>query len=346
MVGLAHQCFVLGFIIEMSDDLNLDVYFPQFAQYLLTGNVSPAFAKLCAVGTWQLNANDALEASLCKQFGLAKQADWPLAPLALMGESVEQETGYWFLVHPVHFVLQRDFFTLGEALSLSPQELATLLADLNRQFSEDGLRFLPSQSGDFWYLHMAEHVDVASYSIAQALGRDVGNHMPHGKHGMKFQSLLNEVQMLLHDHAINALREQQGLPAVNSIWLSGGGSVESMTKPVQTPMFQLFANDALSAGLAKWAGIPCQPLSMDLKTIHISAIQSDHVILVLEHGNDHEAICFSPLLKALKQGALKNVRCHFDVHGMTFTLHMKPRDTLKFWRKINPITSYFHLVIN
>jgi hypothetical protein len=346
MAGLGHQCFVLGFIIEMSNDLNLDVYFPQFAQYLLSGNVSPAFAKLCAVGTWQINAKHALEASLCKQFGIAKQADWPLAPLALMGEGIDQEAGYWFLVHPVHFVLQRDFFTLGEALSLSPQESATLLADLNRQFSEDSLRFLPSQSGDFWYLHMVEHVDVASYSIAQALGRDVGKHMPHGKHGMKFQALLNEVQMLLHDHAINAAREQKGLPAVNSIWLSGGGSVESMTKPFQTPMFQLFANDALSVGLAKWAGIPCQPLSIDLTTIHISAMQSDHAILVLDHANDLEAICFSPLLKALKQGALKSLRCHFDVHGMTFTLHLKTRDTWKFWRKLNPNTSYFNLVNN
>jgi hypothetical protein len=329
---------MLGFVIEMSSDLNLDVYFPQFAQFLLSGNASPNFAKLCAVGTWKIDADHALEASLCRQFGLTKQADWPLAPLTLMGEEIAQEAGYWFLVHPVHFVLQRDFFTLGEALSLSPQELATLLADLNQQFSEDGLRFLPSQSGDFWYLHSANHVDVASYSLAQALGRDVGKHMPYGKHGMQFQSLLNEVQMLLHDHAINASREQRGLPVVNSLWLSGGGSVESMPQPVQTLKFQLLANDSLSAGLARWAGIPCQPLSLD-----ISAVQSGDAIMVLDHAHDLESLCFSPLLKALKQGAIKTLRCHFDVHGMTFTLHLQPRDTWKFWRPLNPITRYFNL---
>ena len=77
----------------MGDDLNLDVYFPRFAQFLLSGDNAPAFAKLCAVGTWKLDAEYALEASLCKQFGVKKQTDWPLAPIALMAEAAEQEAG-------------------------------------------------------------------------------------------------------------------------------------------------------------------------------------------------------------------------------------------------------------
>jgi len=103
----------------MSDDLNLDVYLPQFAQFLLSGDDAPAFAKLCAIGTWEVDAKHPIDANLCKQFGVKKQADWPLAILALMGEGAEQKTGHWFLAHPVHFVLQRDFFTLGDVVRLS-----------------------------------------------------------------------------------------------------------------------------------------------------------------------------------------------------------------------------------
>ena len=322
----------------MSDDLNLDVYFPQFAQFLLSGDEAPAFAKLCAVGTWVLDAEHALEASLCKQFGVKKQADWPLAPLALMGESAEQKTGHLFLVHPVHFVLQRDFFTLGDAVRLSTDKAKSLSVDLNQHFAQEGFSFLPSKAGDFLYLHVNHHVDVSTYLLSEAMGRDVGKHMPSGKDGMKFQALLNEVQMLLHDHPLNQAREQKGLLAVNSLWLSCGGSFNEMKKPGQPPSFKFFANDALSAGLAQWANIACQPLALDF-----SSIENGDAVLVLDNQNALDTTWFAPLLKALKVGSIKTLRCHFDVHGMTFTLNLKPRDTWKFWRKQKPVSIYFNL---
>ena len=323
----------------MSDDLNLDVYLPQFAQFLLSGDDAPAFAKLCAIGTWEVDAKHPIEASLCQQFGVKKQADWPLAPLALMGEGVEQKTGHWFLAHPVHFVLQRDFFTLGDAVRLSTDEVKSLVVDLNQHFAQEGLTFLPSKLGDFLYCHVNDDVDVTTFLLSEAMGRDVGKHMPQGKHGMKFQALLNEVQMLLHDHPINQVREQKGLLPVNSLWLSGGGGVESINQPAQTLSFQFFANDILSSGLAKWADIPCQKLAagdVSLKPAGDAVVVTDHRGL--------ERDWFAPILQRLKKKEFKAARCHFDVHGMTFTLHLKPRDTWKFWRKASPITTYFNVV--
>ena len=324
----------------MSDEVNLDVYFPQFAKFLLSGDNAPAFAKLCAVGTWKLVAEHAFEASLCKQFGVKKQTDWPLAALALVGEGAQQKAGYWFLAHPVHFVLQRDFFTLGDAVSLTVDETELLVGDFNQHFFQDGLRFVPSKSGEFLYLHVNDDVDVATYLLSEAMGRDVGKHMPQGKDGMKFQALLNEVQMLLHDHPINQAREHQGLMAVNSLWLSGGGGFKEINQQAQEPAFQLFANDALSEGLAKWTGVPCQKLATD----YASFICEGDAVLVVAGNRDLERDWFAPLLQSLKKKQLNAVRCHFGVHGMTFTLHLKPRDIWKFWRKASPITSYFSMV--
>jgi hypothetical protein len=336
MTCLPHQCFVL----EMSNNLKLDVYFPQFAPFLLSGNATPAFAKLCAIGTWEFDAEHALEASLCKHFGVKKQADWPLAPIALMGEAFEQKSGYWFLVHPVHFVLQRDFFTLGEALRLSAEERDVLLTQLNQHYAQDGLRFVPSKSSDFCYLHIAEHVDVSTYLLAEAIGRDVGKLMPYGKDGMRFQAVLNEVQMLLHDHLINQTREQQGLLVVNSLWFSGGGSFNTINPSAQKPAFQLFASGALSAGLAKWAGIACRKPERTCSSLKLEG----DAVLVVDDNHDLERDWFAPLLQMLKKKELKTLRCHFDVHGMTFTLTVKSLDTWKFWRKPRPVTSFFHLV--
>jgi hypothetical protein len=144
--------------------------------------------------------------------------------------------------------------------------------------------------------------------------------------------------MLLHDHPLNQAREQKGLLAVNSLWLSGGGSFNEMKKPEQNPSFKIFANDALSAGLAQWANISCQPLLLDF-----SSIDNESAVLVLDNSTAHDALWFEPLLKALKVGSIKTLRCHFDLHGMTFTLQLKPRDTWKFWRKQKPVSTYFNL---
>ena len=323
----------------MSDDLNLDVYLPQFAQFLLSGDDAPAFAKLCAIGTWDVDAKHPIEASLCKKFGVKKQADWPLAPLGLMGEGAEKKTGHWFLAHPVHFVLQRDFFSLGDEVLLSTDEVKSLSADLNQHFAQEGFSFLPSKVGDFLYLHVNHDVDVSSYLLSEAMGRDVGKHMPSGKDGMKFQALLNEVQMLLHDHPLNQGRGREWLLPVNGLWLSGGGRFNDINQPAQKPAFQLFANDALSAGLAQWANIACQPLAFDFLSI-----DNGSAVLVLDNPSALDTSWFSPFLKALKGGKIKTLRCHFDVHGMTFTLHLKSCDTWKFWRKALPITNYFNLV--
>ncbi len=324
----------------MSDDLKLDIYFPQFASFLLEGKDAPAFAKLCALAEWQVNVGYPVEASLCKQFDIKKQSDWPLAPLALMGEGVEQEAGYWFLVHPVHFVLQRDFFTMGDALRLAKDEMETLALHLNQHFTQDKLRFVPSKSGEFLYMHVSDDVDVTTYLLSEVMGRDIGKYMPSGPHGMRLQSFLNEVQMLLHDHPINVAREQQGLLPVNSLWLSGGGSFQAMSLPAQKTDFQFFANDAVSRGLAEWAGIAYEPLASDYLSF---GSNNGDAVLVMDKLKALENLWFKPLLKALGSGKIKTLRCHFDVHGMTFTLFAKSRDTWKFWRKTKSITTYFNL---
>lgn len=330
-------------VLEKSNDLILDVYLPQFAQFLLSGKEASAFAKLCAIGQWKVDEAHALEASLCQKFGVRKQMDWPLATINATGEGVKPEAGHWLLVHPVNLVLQRDFFTLGEALVLTKAETEALIADLNRHFAQDGLRFIPSQSGDFWYLHVNEHLDVATYSLAEAMGRDVGKLMPSGKHGMKLQALLNEVQMLLHDHAMNQSREQQGLLPVNSIWLSGGGDFQALSNVAHKPIFRLFANDALSAGLAAWAGLTRQTESQSYAAFDAANNAGDAVVVVRDVV-DLDSAWFAPLLQVLKRRKLKLLRCHFDVYGMTFTLTITPNDTWKFWRKKRPIGHYFNLV--
>ena len=319
--------------------MTLDIYFPRFAPFLLNGHQTPAFAKLCALGSWHRDEDYPVEASLCRQFGLSKQQDWPLALMSALGEGLVVDAAYLLLLHPANFLLQRDFFSFGEPLALSHDEKTTLIQTLNNHFTEDGFRLISGASLSSCYLAVKREVEVSTTLISQGMGRDVGPMMPQGKDGMAFQSLMNEAQMLLHEHPINQARERQGLPLVNSIWLSGGGAVDALPKAAHQQDFIVFANDHLSQGLAKWAGIACYSLT----GLDEVATSGNDAVIVLEDAGDLERDWFAPLLKALQSRMVKNVRCHFDVHGMTYTLTLKPMDTWKFWKKTLKPESYFKM---
>jgi hypothetical protein len=64
--------------------------------------------------------------------------------------------------------------------------------------------------------------------------------------------LQNEVQMLLHEHPINQQREQKGLLAVNSFWLSGTGVSQAAAGEAPTLDARL-RRAALADDWAAWA---------------------------------------------------------------------------------------------
>ena len=53
-------------------------------------------------------------------------------------------------------------------------------------------------------------------------GQDLGDWWPTDDAWRPWRRLLNEIQMCWHDHPVNERRAQQGLPAINGVWLYGG----------------------------------------------------------------------------------------------------------------------------
>ncbi len=70
-------------------------------------------------------------------------------------------------------------------------------------------------------------------------------YMPSGDETGTYHTLRSEVEMALHEHAVNLRRETEGMSPVNSLWLWGGGFA-----PVQNtePRPPLFADDPLLKG--------------------------------------------------------------------------------------------------
>ena len=74
---------------------------------------------------------------------------------------------------------------------------------------------------------------MPSASIDRVIGRNVDRWLIAGTEGRLLRRLQNEVQMLLHSHALNAEREARGLLPVNSVWISGCGVAQPSNAKVQ-----------------------------------------------------------------------------------------------------------------
>src|SRR3977135_1670535 len=93
-----------------------------------------------------------------------------------------------------------------------------------------------------------------------ARGAAIDEKLPAGPDAMRFNALMNEAQMLLHEHPVNPERAPRGELAVNSIWFWGGGVIDAgRARSFST----VFSDDPLARGLALAAGIPALALPKD-----------------------------------------------------------------------------------
>jgi len=311
--------------------VKLQIAFPSFDVAKASQFDSPALARLLAIGK-QSRIAGTVEALLCEAMQVPKQADWPLAAIAALGEGIAREAhGYWLLAHPVHFVLQRDYFSMGPSLLLAVEESQALMSTLNQHFTHDGLKFIAASRPDYWYLHLEADPEISTTEIGVVMGRDTTSFMPQGKGAAKWNRLLNEAQMLMFEHPVNKAREERGELAVNSVWISGGGALAAK---VNASNKTIYADDALSKGLALLAGQLAKTLPANMSAVLDES--HDDVLLVLDEFDAAEA---DVVLKALKQRRISHLTMDFSLYGEVLRLEVKPSDTWKFWKKSQSLSS-------
>ena len=275
-----------------------------------------------------------IEAVLCQSFAVSKQADWPIAALSWLGEDGDPGMDYWLCADPVHLVLQRDYFSLAHPAPLLV-ELAgseALLDSLNQHFAPDGLRFFAGQSRR-WYLRLSQAPEISTTMPTMAVGRDVRPFVPQGSGAARWDQLLNEMQMLLHEHPVNQQREAWGELPVNSLWLSGGGV---LPRQIKTGYQTIWADDTLVKGLAISAKLPYMPLPHSVEQL----LDNSHgeTLLVLESLAQDWA---AALTTALHNGRIKTLNINLASQGQIASVTIKRHDLWKFWRRPKPVEAYF-----
>ncbi len=330
----------------------------------------PALETLLAKSLRTEEKSQGVEAWLCRTFGVAKQQDWPVAPLTLQADSAGQVTAeghYWLRADPVHLRLEHNQIMLADSqIFRITSEEANQLADLlNQHFAADGCD-LPSQHAaaaqqklvflpltpDRWYLRVAETPALQTHALSAAAGQDIHALLPSGTDNMRWQGYFNEIQMLLYEHPLNQAREAQGELAINGIWLWGGGT---MPRSLNCPYTQVWSNAALPRSLALACATEHAELPSTATAWYQSATTGNHLAILdmlqekTQYDNAYgwreslkklEQDWFAPLLAALKQGKLDQLTLTvISEHGdKNFTI---TRDDLwKFWRTAKPLAAY------
>jgi hypothetical protein len=290
-----------------------------------------------------LDVETSSEEWLCGAFGIARQQDFPLAPILATHDSLNAASGYWLCATPVHLEARRNALLLTDpaSLDITPEEALALTATLTEHLRDENIH-LHAHRPDRWFLHCEAVESMSTTSLSTSVGHDVRTLLPRGQDSLRWHRMLTEIQMLLHSHAVNEVRQARGQLPVNSVWLWGGGTLPARSA---TPFTMAWSADATVRALAHHSGCPTKPPPACL-TPEVWAAGSPLLTFetLASHLRNGDAQAWSnavavlsrdwlvPLIAALKSRQLRSLTVvHMDETGIR-TFAARAFDLRKFWR--------------
>jgi hypothetical protein len=323
-----------------------ELIWPEPNDQLTLGKLSlPGFEWLAARAGFARQGKMAFETALARQFDLTDAA---FGPLRLLGEPLGEAAreGHWLCADPVHLRFHHERIILADAgaFDIDETEAQALAADLNETFADIGR--IQVVTARRWYLRLNECVDHPAAPLSAMAGRRLDGEL--SGQNSPLTRWLNEVQMFLHGHPINEQRQAAGKPAINSLWLWGGGPLAALPTP---PWSAVWSSNPLATGLARAANVPAEPLPGGLSEL-LNRARGDRQLVVLddllppvlyEDGEGWrnawqrlDADWFVPLQGAAGRSLETLSIVAPTIYGLlTWTLHGK--DRWKFWRKSRPL---------
>jgi hypothetical protein len=312
------------------------------------GLALPALETLLARGRRMKIPGASLERWLAARYGLPDGV--PVAPFSLRGDGGEPGGDWWMRADPVHLELNGERLILADAsrLGVTAEEAREFIADLDSHFSGEGISFVAPHP-QRWYVRSARAMRLLTTPTPEAAARDVKALLPQGEDGARWRRLVNEAQMLLHQHPCNEARERQGRLAVNSVWVWGPGR----DRRPHAAYDAVWADHPVATGLAAASGGGARPLPASGETLVASGPGGTHLVVLSlpataygEPAEWRDALAmlerswFSVLLAGLRGAALESLTLHGlgPDHGQSSVLTR--RGCLHFWRTRRPLHAY------
>lgn len=221
----------------------------RFAGQLLAQDVGAALARADRLP----DCEPGERAQLLRHFQLLPRG-WPMAAITRALDADDAPLHQWLRADPAHVRPDMNgarVMAIGD-LRLEAQEAQELLAPLRPLFGDAGFP-ISAPAPSRWYLALPREAKLPDFSPPEAvLGDDLLAHLPAGPEGRRWRALLNEAQVILHHHPVNAARAAAGKPTVNSLCFWGGGLLPDHVRSAQAGVL---STDAELLALAKLAGL-------------------------------------------------------------------------------------------
>lgn len=315
----------------------------------------PALEMLLARGRRTASESQTLEAWLMEAFDGEPGAEIPAGALTAAGLGGDAADSVWMRADPAHLRLNRDQLILvpAAAFGLKTAEAEALATILNSHFTGQ-LAFHPL-TADRWCVRLdsLDAEGLRTKTPAEVAGRDINLHLPTGQRSIHWHQVLNEIQMVLHEHPVNEAREARGEPAVNSVWLWGAGRLPS---DLSASFQSVTADDPLVLGLAQAAGLRHRVLPSDanawLDRLPGEGRQLavlDALVLPLALSDidawrartaELETRWFAPLLAALRAGRVGMVTVLVPDGKELRAFESTRNDLRHFWRRPKPLATF------
>jgi len=306
-----------------------------------------AFAGVVARGTKCETGAGSHDEMLFKLFGHeALDGDaLPIAPVTALADRLDPEDGWWLRADPVHLQADRDrvFMTGAAGVGLSMDESRRLIENLEPLFASLASAVVAG-APERWYLALRSAPRLRLPLLSRVIGNDIHDFLPQGEQGGLWRRLLNEAQMTLHGSKVNQERYERGQPVINSVWFWGAGRM-----PLSRPALwdTVFADDALSQGLAQLCAAGCNAVPQTAEQLFDQIGQDGKYLLVLgeqdyrlrgDHLNDRgsniDREWIAPLWTALREGRIDALQLS-DGHGLIYDVGRK--QARRWWIRKRPL---------
>jgi hypothetical protein len=263
---------------------------------------------------------------------------WPAGPaLARAGGFDDANACTWLLGQPAHLAAGLDHLRLAPLAQarLDEDEAAQLGSALRAYFPAAELEPVAWVDGA-WLLRVpGRALDCVTQPPEAAVGRDVHGFMPAGPDGARVRSLMNEIQMLWHEHPVNERRARARQLPVNACWPWGFGAMPAAAPAAASGFarWRLQADDpwlrALwrlqGAGDAVQTGAAFEPAGGDTLLAQVEPPVED-AAAALEAV---DAGLLSTLRDALRSGHIGRL----EIFAGEFELRLDAAARLRFWRR-------------
>jgi len=263
---------------------------------------------------------------------------FPAGPCTHAARTGQRPTVRLARAEPVHLLTALDHLQLAAPVPvpLDATESDAVLATLNGHLEGSGF-VLHADGGQGWLCECPPDLQFTAVEPSSAVGLNLRGLLPDGRDSGRVRALVNELQMLLHEHPVNERRAASGQPLVNSVWLWGAGSAGEIRGAARGV---LVTDDEWLSGLWRLHGGRLRPA----RDLAASLADEEGSVLVafaptVTGGGAAEELqridqtVFAPVCAALAAARIQHVALHLG----GAELHIPAAARWEFWRRARPL---------